>query len=357
MTSVFDGIVGQDNVIAQLRHVAHSPVHAFLFVGPDGCGKEESARAFAALLLSGNENPTDRTNDLVMRETHIDVHDIRRVGASISADQADDVIRLAATTPVEASRKIIVMHEVHLMRPEAVVRLLKTIEEPAEGVFFILICDEVTSLLATISSRCLVIHFVPLDTELITNTLIAEGVTADTARFTAQSSHGSLLRARLLATDSQLVERMRAFTNIPARIDGTGATVVAISDEILSLIDEAAAPLMRQHEAEVAVMEETLATMGVKRGGKKALEDKHKRELRRHRTDELRAGLTAIASRYRDELTQNEHLHRPDSYIDAIERIHAAMGRLSLNVNETIMLRDLLWQLPALSSDALHTSR
>lgn len=357
MSSVFDGIVGQDHVIQQLRHVANSPVHAFLFVGPEGCGKDEAARAFASLLLSGNEDRSDRTNDLVLREAHIDVHDVRRVGASISAEQADEVIRIASTTPVEESRKVIVLHEVHLMRPEAVVRLLKTIEEPAEGVFFILIADEGTSLLSTISSRCLVMHFVPLDTDLITQTLVSEGVNHDAAYFAAQSAHGNLSRARLLATDSQLVARMRVFTDIPARIDGTGATVVAITDEILGLIDEAAEPLMRQHESEVATMEETLATMGVKRGGKKALEDKHKRELRRHRTDELRAGLTAIASRYRDELIQNEHLHRPDALIEAIERIHTAMGRLSLNVNETILLRDLLWQLPSLQSDALHPSR
>lgn len=357
MSSVFDGIVGQDNVLQQLRKVASHPVHAFLFVGPDGSGKDESARAFAALLLSGSEDPNDRTNDLVLREAHIDVHEIRRVGASISAEQADGVIRLASTTPVEASRKVIILHEVHLMRAEAVVRLLKTIEEPSEGVFFILLSDEVTSLLSTIASRCLMMHFVPLDIDLITRTLFAEGVDADTAQFAAQSAHGSLARARLLATDSRLIARMRAFSEVPSRIDGTGSTVVAITDEILSLIDDAAEPLMRQHETEVAVMEETLATMGVKRGGKKALEDKHKRELRRHRTDELRAGLTAIASRYRDELTHNPEVHRPDSYIEAIERIHSAMGRLSLNVNETIMLRDLLWQLPSLQSDALHPSR
>lgn len=111
MSSVFDGIVGQDHVVQQLRHVANSPVHAFLFVGPEGCGKEESARAFASLLLSGNEDPTDRTNDLVMREAHIDVHDVRRVGASISAEQADEIIRLAATTPVEATRKVIILQD------------------------------------------------------------------------------------------------------------------------------------------------------------------------------------------------------------------------------------------------------
>ena len=348
MPSVFDDLVGQDAAITQLRHVVAHPVHAYLFVGPEGCGKEEAARAFAATLLSRTEDSTDRTNDLVMRATHIDVHDIRRVGASVSVEQAEEVIHLSATTPVEASAKVVILHEVHLMRAEAIVRLLKTIEEPADGVFFILLTDEVTPLLATIVSRCMVVNFVPLDSEVIIAELSDKGIPRKTAEFAARSAHGSLSRARLLATDAQLIERMQSFANIPTRLDGSGATVVEITDEILGLIDEAAEPLMRQHETEIAMMEETLATMGVKRGGKKALEEKHKRELRRHRADELRAGLTQIAGRYRDELVTNTHLQRPEAYSEAIQRIHKAMGRLALNVNETILLRDLLWQLPSL---------
>ena len=348
MSSVFDGIVGQDATINQLRHVTANPVHAYLFVGPEGCGKEEAARAFAATLLSHTEDPTDRTNDLVMRTTHIDVHDIRRVGASVSVEQAEEVIQLSSTTPVEASAKVVILHEVHLMRPEAIVRLLKTIEEPADGVFFILLTDEITPLLATIVSRCMVVNFVPLADEVIVAELTDNGISRETAEFAARAAHGSLSRARLLATDAQLIERMQTFASIPARLDGTGATVVEITDEILGLIDEAAEPLVRKHETEIADMEETLAAMGIKRGGKKALEEKHKRELRRHRADELRAGLIQIASRYRDELVTNPHVQRPESITDAIERIHKAMGRLALNVNETILLRDLLWQLPTL---------
>jgi DNA polymerase-3 subunit delta' len=358
MTSIFDAIVGQEHALVQLRRVAEHPVHAYLFVGPEGCGKEEAARSFAALLLSGTEDASERTNDLVLRSTHIDVHDIRRVGASITAEQADDVIKLAATTPVEASRKVVIMHEVHLMRPEAIVRLLKTIEEPAEGVFFILLTDDVTPLLATIVSRCMTVTFMPLDHGVIVSALTAAGVSSDMATLAARSAHGSLSRARILASDTQLVHRMQTFAGIPSRIDGTGATVVEITDEILGLIDEAAEPLMRQHENEIATMEQTLEAMGIKRGGKKALEDKHKRELRRHRTDELRAGLTEIASTYRDELVTNTSVHRPDAYVDAIDRIHTAMGRLGLNVNETILLRDLLWQLPSLRTEsALHGAR
>ena len=133
---------------------------------------------------------------------------------------------------------------------------------------------------------------------------------------------------------------------------GTGATVAAIVEQILALIDDAVEPLSNQHAQEVVDTEKTLALMGVKRGGKKMLEDRHKREIRRYRTDELRSGLTAIASIYRDELTRNPNIHRPEAYITAINRLHEGMRRLSLNVNEAILLRDLIWSLPSPSADA-----
>ncbi len=323
-----------------------------MFVGPEGCGKEEAARSFAAVLLSGTDDPTERVNDMVLRGVHPDVHEVRREGASVLKEQAEEVIKIASVTPVESARKVIIMHEVNLMQPAAIARLLKTIEEPPAGVFFVMLADQLVETLVTIASRCLTVQFGLLDAELIASILRDEGVNNDTAHVAAKSAHGSLSRARLLASDHQLAHRREFFANIPRRIDGTGATVIAIVDQMLSLIDESSEPLQRLHEQEILDVEATLKVMGVKRAGKKALEDKHKRELRRHRTDELRNGLTEIAGVYRDELAQNSHIHRPESYVAAIDRIHEAMRRLSLNANEAILLRDLIWALPSPQADA-----
>ena len=46
--SVWDEVVGQSRAIAQLTNAATSAVHAYLFIGPPGCTKNEAARAFAA---------------------------------------------------------------------------------------------------------------------------------------------------------------------------------------------------------------------------------------------------------------------------------------------------------------------
>jgi DNA polymerase-3 subunit delta' len=350
--SVWDVVLGQDRAVDHLRRAAAQPVHAYLFVGPEGCGKEEAARAFAGVLLSQTDDLSHRTNDMAWRGTHPDVHEVKREGASILKDQADEVIRVASMTPTEGARKVIIMHEVHLMQPAAIVRLLKTLEEPAPGVFFIMLADQVDESLVTIASRCITIHFSPLENSVISAVLQREGISAEAADAAARSAHGSLIRGRLLANDKQLSHRRDFFANIPKRIDGTGATVAAIVEQILGLIDDSTEPLSQRHEQEAADVEKTLVLMGVKRGGKKQLEDKHKREIRRHRTDELRAGLAEIAGVYRDELVRNNHLAHPDAYTSAIARLHDAMRRLSLNVNEAILLRDLIWSLPSPAADA-----
>jgi DNA polymerase III gamma/tau subunit len=46
--SVWDSVVGQAKAVEQLHQLAVNHVHAYLFIGPEGCGKDEAARAFAA---------------------------------------------------------------------------------------------------------------------------------------------------------------------------------------------------------------------------------------------------------------------------------------------------------------------
>ena len=88
MTSVWDDVVGQPTAVAALRAAVAAPVHAYLFTGPSGSTKHEAARAFAALLLAGVDDPTRRDARLALRGEHPDVHEVERVGPAISAEQA-----------------------------------------------------------------------------------------------------------------------------------------------------------------------------------------------------------------------------------------------------------------------------
>ncbi len=348
-TSIWEDVVGQQVAIERLKRAALAPVHAYLFVGPAGSTKWQAARAFAALLLAGTDDPSRRDVGLVLRGEHPDVKEIERVGPAISKDQADDIVRTASLAPSEGERKVMILDEFHLLRADAASRLLKTIEEPPDSTTFLILADFVPQDLITISSRCAQIDFRLVDEQHVADRLVIEGVDPETAAEAAAAAGGNLDRARLLATDPELAARRRAFFEVPQQLDGNGATVMRLVGELLGRIEAAAVPLAARHELEVVAMHERIARYGERGSGKKALDERQKRELRRHRTDELLAGLTVIAGGYRDALV-NGSVRRPDAVAEAVVRIHDAIGAFERNPNEALLLQSLLWSLPVLVS-------
>jgi DNA polymerase III subunit delta' len=346
VSPVLATIVGQPTVQSLLTSASAAPVHAFLFIGPAGSGKRSAAMSFGAALLCANGGcGVCRDCRLALLGEHPDVRIVERVGAAISTEQADDIIRMASRAPVEGSRKVLILDEFHLLRPEAAAKLLKTIEEPAPSTVFVVIADDVTPELVTIASRCMRVEFRPLSDETILTALIAEGVAPTLAEPASLAAGGDLDRARLLAADPGLSARRQAFADVPRYLDGTGNVVISQVGLLMTLIEEAAAPLAARHLVEIAEMDERIKAMGERGSGKKQLEERHKRELRRHRTDEIRAGLVAIASTYRDALIAGAGRHAT-VYQAAVVTVHAALEAMERNPNDTLQLQSLLLRLP-----------
>jgi DNA polymerase-3 subunit delta' len=345
--SVWSSVVGQAQAIGRLSYAAIDPVHAYLFVGPPGSTKDEASRAFAALLMAGSDDPTQRDARLALAGEHPDVREVLRQGARISKDQVGDIIRNASLAPVEGNRKVMILHEFHLLEAEGAARLLKTLEEPPASTVFIVLADQVTPELVTIASRCVRIPFAALSNDVVVATLVESGIDPATAEVAAQAAEGNLSRARVLATDEGLMGRRDAFAGMAARLDGTGTTVVKLCSEVLGLIDASAAPLAARQAEELKALEAKVAAAGERGSGRKQLEDVHKRELRRHRVDELRSGLGVLAGAYRDALVRGQ-LPRPDAGVTAVTRIHAALEAMERNPNETLLLQALLLDLPSL---------
>jgi DNA polymerase-3 subunit delta' len=345
--SVWDGVVGQSRAVAQLSSAASSSVHAYLFVGPPGSTKDEAARAFAALLLTAVDDADSRDARLALAGEHPDVREERRVGARISSDQVTEIIRLASLAPIEGNHKVMILHEFHLLDAMGAARLLKTLEEPPPRTSFIVLADQVPPDLVTIASRCVRIEFSAIAEATVREVLLSEGIAPETAELAARASEGNLTRARVLAVDSGLMARRAAFASVPSRLDGTGNMVVTLCGELTALIEAAAAPLAERQAEEVVVLEARVAAVGERGSGRKQLEERHKRELRRHRTDELRTGLAVMAGIYRDALVHGT-LPRPDAAVHAVQRIHVALDALERNPNETLLLQSLLLDLPSL---------
>ncbi len=346
MSDLFADVVGQPQAVARLRQAVAAPVHAYLLAGPPGSGKREAARSFAAALLCPNGGDgTCRDCRLALAGEHPDVREFERTGAAIGIDQAREITTLASRTPVEGDRKVLILHEFHLLRDDAAAALLKTIEEPPASTVFVILADDVPPELITIASRCVRVDFRPVPHDLVVAALVASGVAAEAAALAADAARATSTGPDCWPHDPGLAARHDAFHRLPTRLDGAGATVAAATDELLGLIDGAAQPLKERHAEEVAELDRRAAQVGERRGERKEVEDRHKRELRRHRTDELKSGLVALSAAYRDRLADGT-LPDPAGGVVAVRTVHEAIEAIDRNPNERLLLEALLLRLP-----------
>jgi DNA polymerase III subunit delta' len=338
-------VVGQPGPVRQMAAAAREPVHAYLLVGPPGSGKRALARGFAATVLAGDSTGADRERHvrLALAEQHPDLRVVEPEGNTFRKGDAEAVVRHAVLSPIEGDRKVIVAAGVEFMEDEAAGYLLKTVEEPPASTHFVLLATEVLPELVTIASRCVRIEVHALPTEVVAERLVAEGVDPDRAETAAGAAAGDLERARTLATDDRLALRHRAWREMPFRLDGTGHRAAESVAELQSMIGEALGPLQDRQAAEAAALDEQIERFGLRRSGKRDLETRHKREVRRFRTAELRFGLATLAATYRDALVAIGP--RPD-LVEALDRIDAAAVALQRYPNETLLLQALAVRLP-----------
>lgn len=156
----FDDLVGQETITKTLKNaitLSRIP-HALLFTGTRGVGKTTSARIFAKA-LNCEKGPTTTPCGIcsncveITAGTNVDVYEID--GASNTS--VDDVRALKENVqyaPSKSRFKIYIIDEVHMLSTSAFNALLKTLEEPPAGVYFVFATTEAHKIPDTILSRC-----------------------------------------------------------------------------------------------------------------------------------------------------------------------------------------------------------
>ncbi len=143
--------------------------HAYLFVGPEGVGRETLALRFAQA-LNCTQPPAPGAFCGACRDCRqIQAHQYPDLSIlqpeeghkDVRIDQVRELQHTLALAPYAAAYRIALLPDFQQVTEQAENALLKTLEEPAEKVLLLLTVDALESLLPTIVSRCEVIRLRP----------------------------------------------------------------------------------------------------------------------------------------------------------------------------------------------------
>ncbi len=225
--------------------------HAFLFSGKEGVGKFSTSLQYAKML---NQNiPQDKKNTVFSKIESISepyikyIFPLPRGKGELSDDSpydklSQDVIeqihnhvsekiknpfynfRIESSNNIKINSirdirkfismkfddfvyRFIIISDAHLMNDESQNALLKSLEEPPEGVIFVLLTPFPEMLLPTIISRCWKINFKPLSRDTVRNILIKKfSIDFETAEKVSYFSDGSVDEAiRLIEKEFELI--------------------------------------------------------------------------------------------------------------------------------------------------------
>ncbi|MBI1939548.1 MAG: hypothetical protein HYS25_15675 [Ignavibacteriales bacterium] len=219
MNLLWDSILEQEKTKEILEQfiIKRRVPHALIFSGPEGVGKFFTAIQFAKILYSSfekhsaehahkaitnlqepflklviplprgrGESSEDSSTDKLSKEQLQSIQSemqkkIQNPYYKISLENANtikissirEIKKFLSTNYDDIPFRFVIICEAELMNPQSQNALLKSLEEPPEGLIFVLITKDKNKLLSTIQSRCWAVDFEPLSAEAVKRNLIS----------------------------------------------------------------------------------------------------------------------------------------------------------------------------------------
>jgi DNA polymerase-3 subunit delta' len=201
----FTQLFGQEKAKRMLQRslLSDRVPHAYIFKGPGGVGRKLFGRGFAAAVNCRDRSSVSACGVCpscvkILSGNHPDFLIISPEKGGIKIGQVRKLCKDLTYPPYESRMRVVILEDVHTMRPEAANSLLKTLEEPPENNLLILTADSSREILATLTSRCQVVPFSGLQVDDTVTILKWHGVDPDDAQLFAHLSGGSPGKALLL---------------------------------------------------------------------------------------------------------------------------------------------------------------
>lgn len=217
----FDTIIGQDSIKSHLSELVgrNALPHSLLFYGEAGLGKLDMAIGLASLLLGRSVFSQPRGKSYLADVTAARLANgesekrIEAEGLPIYIDKGEAfwIRPMKTTLKVEQwynllqdylsvagnGNRVVIVEDFHTANAIMANAMLKTIEEPPQQVYFIIITNKINTVLPTIVSRCMGVSFHSVDADTIRAAMEVKGITGDIEQ-ALLAGHGN----------PQLVERL-----------------------------------------------------------------------------------------------------------------------------------------------------
>ena len=218
--------------------------NAYIFYGPENIGKKEIAIRFIAEIIKTNNSdlqayskikennypdylkiePTYLSKGNIVNKSEIDKENDQKTSPIIRIEQIRNIKNFLGKRSIQSSKKFILIENAHLLNESSSNCLLKTLEEPTNGVF-ILLTSRLNLLLDTIISRCQPIRFKPYSDEELKQLLeqtnfnneyiSLDNEVVDNLMFISNGSPGRLLDN--LEIWNQIPEKIKNDINMPLK--------------------------------------------------------------------------------------------------------------------------------------------
>ncbi|MEZ5682424.1 MAG: AAA family ATPase [Erythrobacter sp.] len=161
--------LGHDEAWHEWREAmaGHRMHHAWLLAGARGVGKASFAQAAARELVGAPKDVEHHPDILTLTQGPKDEKEERKradgkpfeLSRSIRIAQVREMQHRLTTRPTAGNRRAIIIDPADDLERNAANALLKSLEEPPQGTFFLLVAHSPARLLPTIRSRCRVLRF------------------------------------------------------------------------------------------------------------------------------------------------------------------------------------------------------
>ena len=295
---------------------------AYLFLGAPGAGMVEGAFALATCIICphGGDASCDECIRVAHR-THPDVRYLKPESATgYLVGQVRELIDDVPLAPVRAQAKVYILDEAGLLRGAAANALLKTIEEPPEGTYFVLIARSAASVLPTLVSRCQQVPFRIVAPDAAARAVErASGITGYEARVALSITGAPGRAAEFLASTSRREVRRKVVRTLGELARDDAWDVLCAARDIVDAVHATLDQVRSRQEASRDESADYLSPAALKR-----VEAANKREISARERSGMMEALAAADSLLRDVLVRIEEIGEPvvnEDVNDPIDRI------------------------------------